>query len=347
MLLNRAVLGRGNRLLSLNEKKNHQIFCKNFIRSNYSSMNYIRNGPDYIFSAAAYYYAKKFNRGSNMANLTALKDIEQLSSSVCRILGQNPGPFTLQGTNTYLVGSGNSKILIDTGEPNITEYTEKLSEALGSNGKIEAIIITHWHIDHVGGIPNVIKLLGGAEIPVYKFKRSDNVAETDYNYTYVKHDHEIKVEGASLQLIYSPGHTTDHMAILHKEENALFSGDCILGEGSAIFEDLHTYMNSLNKFLEIKPNKIYPGHGPVVDNPQNKIEEYIKHRMQRENDILSVLSETSVMSSMDITNAVYKDIPFAVKLGALGNVKHHLTKLIKDERVIKNGSDNYLLKSNN
>uniref|UniRef100_A0AC34GIV2 Metallo-beta-lactamase domain-containing protein n=1 Tax=Panagrolaimus sp. ES5 TaxID=591445 RepID=A0AC34GIV2_9BILA len=201
-----------------------------------------------------------------------------------RVLGQNPGPFTLQGTNTYLVGSGKSKILIDTGEQNIKEYIDKLSEALGSDCKIEAIIITHWHGDHIGGIPGVIKLIG-CDIPVYKFKRSDNVVETDYNYNYIDHDHEVKVDGATLQLLYTPGHTADHMAILHKEENALFSGDCILGEGSAVFEDLHSYMNSLNKFLEIKPDKIYPGHGPVVNNPQNKIEEYIKHRMQRENDI--------------------------------------------------------------
>jgi ribonuclease/clavin/mitogillin len=342
MLMTRTVAGRGKRLLSLNRKQIPFIFCKNFIRQN-SSMNYIRNGPDYLISAAAYYFAKTFPRGSNMSSLTSLESIEQLSSSVCRVLGQNPGPFTLQGTNTYLVGNGKSKILIDTGEPNIKEYVEKLKEALGTDGKIEAIIITHWHLDHVGGIPNVIKLLGN-DVPVYKFKRSDNVAESDYSYKYVEPDFEIKVEGATLQLLYSPGHTTDHMAILHKEENSLFSGDCILGEGSAIFEDLHSYMNSLNKFLKIKPTKIYPGHGPVINNPQSKIEEYIQHRMKRENDIISVLSENSAMTSMDITNAVYRDIPFAVKLGALGNVKHHLSKLIKDERVIKSGSDSFLLK---
>lgn len=89
------------------------------------------------------------------------------------------------------------------------------------------------------------------------------------------------------------------------------------------------------------------GHGPVINNPQSKIEEYIKHRMQRENDILSALSETYVMTSMDVTNAIYKDIPFAVKLGALGNVKHHLTKLIKDERVLKSGNDSFILKTKN
>ena len=260
----------------------------------------------------------------------------------------------------YLIYSIFSKILIDTGEPNVNEYIEKLTEALGSEGKIEAIIITHWHGDHVGGIPAVIKLIGH-DVPVYKFKRSDNVAEIDFTYKYVDPNHEVSVEGATLKLLHTPGHTTDHMAILLKEENALFSGDCILGEGSAIFEDLHSYMNSLKVFLDINPTKIYPGkfmlsmiqyhnlylsgHGPVVENPQTKIEEYIKHRNKREDDIILALSQTtSPLTSMDITNAVYKDIPFAVKLGALSNVKHHLSKLIKDERVIKCGSDTYLLK---
>lgn len=76
---------------------------------------------------------------------------------------------------------------------------------------------------------------------------------------------EIKVQGATVKIHHTPGHTTDHVVLTLIEENILFSGDCILGEGTAVFEDLYTYMKSLNRILELKPNVIYPGHGNIIE----------------------------------------------------------------------------------
>ncbi|KAL6722845.1 hypothetical protein Aduo_017929 [Ancylostoma duodenale] len=290
----------------------------------------LRFAKDYAIAAGAYLFATKTHKA--MPTLTPLEAVSRLSPLVIRILGQNPGPFTLQGTNTYLVGGGKKKILIDTGEPNVQEFVSLLKATLDEDqSEIDSIIITHWHNDHVGGIPNVVKEVIGHEVPIYKIQRSTD--EDPSRFHYVQDGHEVKVEGATLKLLQTPGHTCDHASLWLEEEQTLFSGDCILGEGTTVFEDLHDYMKSLEKIKGLHPKRIYPGHGPVVEKCDEKVDEYVEHRMKRENEIVDVLRKLREATSMDITVLVYTDAPLSVRLAALNNVKLHLNKLIKDGRV--------------
>lgn len=266
--------------------------------------------------------------------------IERLSSRVIRILGCNPSPMTLQGTNTYLIGTGKSRLLIDTGDSNKPEYVENLKSVLKDYGvQIQGIILTHYHSDHVGGIAEIERdIATGCDVPLYKHRRSwlDWAAEEPPNskskYSFISDGEIISTEGATLQAFHTPGHTDDHIVLFLKEENNLFSGDCVLGEGTAMFEDLYDYMNSLQILLNLKPNKIYPGHGPVIEDAISSITYYINHRNARESQIVDAMKKSDkAMKVLDIVKTIY-EIPEHLYPPATMNVLNHLSKLKKENK---------------
>nr|CRZ25042.1 Bm6764, isoform b [Brugia malayi] len=263
------------------------------------------------------------------SNLAKLDSISQLSTNVYRILGQNPGPFTLQGTNTYLIGTTKERILIDCGDTGVEQYIDCLKKALGNN-TIKLIICTHWHGDHVGGITDIFKHVTNGPIPVHKLRRMDSPEVDNIKFDYILPGSIITAPGVTLKCIATPGHTSDHLSLYFEEEGSLFSGDCILGEGSSVFEDLYDYMHSLETLSKLNITRIYPGHGSVVEKGLEKIYEYIAHRKKRENDILKILENEA-------------DISWSVKLGAINNVNKHLVKLVKENKVEQVGFDSYRL----
>ncbi|KAL3280722.1 hypothetical protein HHI36_003958 [Cryptolaemus montrouzieri] len=276
--------------------------------------------------------------------------VTKISSRIIRILGCNPGCFTLQGTNTYIVGTGKRRILVDTGDADVPQYINHLKSVLKhENIDLAHIIITHWHHDHIGGLADVLNLkekTGHAQIWKYPTSEERDL-NLKVNIENLKHNQELSVEGATIRIIHTPGHTTDHIALHLLEDNAIFSGDCILGEGTAVFEDLFDYMNSLEAILEQKPLVIYPGHGNVINDPEERIRYYISHRMEREMQILETLNNNrqQAFTEEELVKIIYIDTPVKLHKAAEHSVHLHLQKLKREDKVT-NINDRWRLNDN-
>ncbi|KAI8921328.1 lactamase, beta 2 [Powellomyces hirtus] len=267
------------------------------------------------------------------AALTPLASMTRLSPSVVRFLGLNPGPFTLQGTNTYLLSS---RVLIDTGagQPDykslLAPYLRPIAatQAAQQSGQL-TVICTHWHADHVGGWKQVAEICRDVGIGV-RFMKVPSVHDSgpDQPKWEPLDDGDI-IDG--LRVVKTPGHTEDHICLWYESENILFSGDCVLGQGTAVFEDLKAYMASLGRILQQFPSlsTILPGHGPVVGNGAERIASYISHRKEREEQVLNCLP-----ASLDgILSALYPNVPDSVKPAAKRGLQLHLNKLKDEEKI--------------
>ncbi|KAJ3211328.1 Beta-lactamase-like protein 2 [Dinochytrium kinnereticum] len=255
-----------------------------------------------------------------MEELVELAPFETLSERVIVIRGQNPGKMTLQGTNTYLVGTGPERILIDAGEgvPKYGDYLKPILQSL--NVTITDIILTHRHHDHINGIPQVLSLQSRdpALVNLWKKMTPRDDESCEFKFKDIPDNHVFSTQGATLRTLYTPGHCDDHVVLFLEEENVLFSGDSVLGQGTTVFESLGEYMRSLQRTLDTFPStsQIYPAHGPVLKEGPAVIQKYIQHRQDREAQILDAVNSLSAsqkpVTSLDIVKVVYKGYPEAV-----------------------------------
>ncbi|KAK5677633.1 hypothetical protein LTR17_027696, partial [Elasticomyces elasticus] len=219
------------------------------------------------------------------AGLPALGDVDVVSNRVVRVNAGNPGTMQLQGTNTYIVGTGRKRILIDTGEGAPCWISRVVEFLLKRDVELEYVLLTHWHGDHTGGVPDLIAYDSGLSTIIYK-------NTPDYFQQNIAHGQVFKVEGATLRAVFTPGHAVDHMCFHFEEENALFTGDNVLGHGHSVVQDLGTYVKSL-KIMDAERCSIgYPGHGARIENLGAKMRDYIQHKVARVDQVYTVLARS-------------------------------------------------------
>jgi len=237
---------------------------------------------------------------------------------IVRVLAPNPGPFTLGGTNSWVVGRSPAWV-IDPGPADET-HLARLREAVEARGGLGGVAVTHGHADHSEGAAAFAAAYGA---PLASAAGAADVPLRD---------------GGSFgpfEAVPTPGHAADHFALLAFD--ACFSGDAVLGEGSVFITpyegSLASYLAALERLRARDDFTIIcPGHGPTVPDGHAKLREYGEHRLERERALVSALEE-GLRGSGELLDAVWSDAPPALRLAATVTLAAHLDKLAEEDRL--------------
>ncbi|MCJ7725885.1 MAG: MBL fold metallo-hydrolase [Acidimicrobiia bacterium] len=249
---------------------------------------------------------------------------------ITRVLAPNPGMFTGRGTNTWVVSSAGEAVVIDPG-PAIASHTEAVMAAVGTD-KTVAVLVTHCHLDHVesaNAVAGKLKVKAMGSCPGPAFKPDRVLVDNDV----------IKVGEVSMLVIDTPGHSAHHLC--YRAGDALFTGDHVMGGSSVIVEYMAEYIESLEKVRGIGVSMLYPGHGEVMEDPDEVIDWYLEHRREREEQIVAAL-RGGAKTVGDVVEICYQDIDQAFFLMAARAVGAHLRKLAAEGMVsLPHGSSDW------
>lgn len=269
----------------------------------------------------------------------------RLSPRIARLLTNNPGPFTFKGTGVYIVGDKNVAV-IDPG-PIIPDHLEALKRAL--DGKtVSHILITHTHSDH-SPAAEPLKQWSGAK--TYAFgphgsgRTQDGVTLEEGGDTAfmpdirVKDGDVIQGDGFTFECVTTPGHTSNHMCFALAQEQALFTGDHIMGWSTTVVTppdgDMAQYMASVRKLIARDDKILYPTHGAPITDPKPFLNAYLEHRLDRERQILACIKD-GLTTIPEMVARMYADVDKRLHPAASRSVLAHLIQLTQEGRIRHN-----------
>jgi glyoxylase-like metal-dependent hydrolase (beta-lactamase superfamily II) len=263
-----------------------------------------------------------------------------LSPMVRRIVCENPSSMTGPGTNTYLVGIDEIAV-IDPG-PDIPAHLDAIAGCGGD--RIRWILLTHTHPDHAPGALG-LKQRTGAEVLGFA-PTATSAATGDFDLDGTLGDGDV-IEATEYHLValHTPGHASNHLCFLLPEERTLFTGDHIMQGSTVVISppdgDMKAYLESLERLKTIKPRlrAIAPGHGHLIQNPTAVIDEYIAHRIAREEQVLGALRAAGTATIPELVATIYTDTPVAMHGWAARSVWAHLRKLAQEGQATGEGLD--------
>ncbi len=240
----------------------------------------------------------------------------------------NASPWTgPEGNNTYLL-TGAVPTLIDAGVGEAT-HVAAVEQALGRTS-LAQILVTHSHPDHAGGVPALT-----ARWPAVIVRNVAPDACSD--------GESIRAGNSILTAVHTPGHAPDHFCFLDAQNGDLYCGDLARRGGTIVIPassggHLGGYLASLRRVRALRPRRLLPGHGPVVDDPVRLIDEYLAHRAEREAQVLEQL-RAGPISIEAIVQRIYTQLHPTVVRAAADSVLAHLIKLRDEGRVVERSGE--------
>jgi glyoxylase-like metal-dependent hydrolase (beta-lactamase superfamily II) len=237
---------------------------------------------------------------------------------IVAIRAPNPGPFTLSGTNTWVVGR-DPAWMIDPG-PLIEAHLEALSSELEARGGLGGVALTHHHSDHDEAVPALRERFPG--LPVAGSGAVD-----------------VRLSDGSvfgpLRALSTPGHAPDHLAFA-LDGDVVFTGDAVLGEGSVFITPypgaLRSYLDALERLRHFHFRLLAPGHGPLVTDVDEHLARYVAHRLEREQRLIAALHAGGRTVDQLLDDA-WSDAPAALRPAAAATLAAHLDKLVEEGRL--------------
>ena len=244
--------------------------------------------------------------------------------------------MTGEGNWTWLL-PGRVPTLVDAGVGD-ARHLDALEEAL--NGKALAqVVVTHGHSDHASGVTAIRERMPHARFLKFPWLPRDDrwsvpwepIADGDL----------IAAGDASLVAVHTPGHAPDHICLWHQHSRVLFGGDLAIS-GTTVFipstpdGDVAAYVASLERMLALNPVRILPAHGPVIDEPMDLLQSYVRHRRQREQEIVNAIRHGDLEPDA-IVARIYTGLSEPLLARARETVIAHLRKLERDGRVGRRG----------
>lgn len=271
---------------------------------------------------------------------------DQVSPLIRRVVANNPGPFTYLGTGTYIVGRGEVAV-IDPG-PDLPEHLDAILAAIPGE-QVTHILVTHHHSDH-SPLAGPLKEKTGA--PIYGCAVGARATESmvvteagsDFGFTpdvsLCGGGQILEGPGWTLEAIATPGHTSNHICFALKEENALFSGDHIMGWSTTVVSppdgDMTAYMESLELIKARDFTTLWPTHGPPVTEVTPFIQAYIDHRREREAQVLGALAQGHGRIK-EMVPVLYAAVDPRLHPAAARSVLGHMIDLVRRGKVVTDG----------
>jgi glyoxylase-like metal-dependent hydrolase (beta-lactamase superfamily II) len=308
----------------------------------------------------------------------ALDDVEygrvdQVSPMIRRVIADNPSKFTYRGTGTYILGRGDV-VVIDPG-PNLDSHRDALAAALRGE-RVRAILITHCHADHsplaawmqvdtgaptFGFGPHPVPDPQWEELARFEPEpaaddppdaepgdESDAPVEmeetTDYHFTpsvaVVDGDVVSEASGVTITALHTPGHTSNHVCWAFAEEQALFTGDHVMGWSTTVVSppdgDMGDYIESLRRVAARGDRMLWPTHGPPRDDGPEYVAALVEHRLERERGVLAAI-ESGRSTIREIVALLYADVRVELHKAAAMSVWSHVLKLVAEGRLVADG----------